>query len=488
MPRKIPQEVQDKLSDRNWLVDMHVHQLFSIVELSKMLKVTPASVTKAIRKNSIQTPSQQALREASNIRKYGVPNPGCIKEFRDKAVYTMTEKYGGHVWSHKGTRYKRNKTCLKKYGNENVGRTEYSINKARETNFSKFGRAHPNQNHIPLDVLDNIENKEWLYEQHVIQKKTLSQIASECGFVDMTIIMNRLRKYGIDTRSFQISFEEKQLVEYIKTLGIETIITNTRKIISPKELDIYLPEYNLAIEYCGVFWHGEFNGKHRSYHKNKLESCNKKDIRLLTIYDEEWNFKTERVKQKIASIIKKQTLHTVYARKCTIKQISVVEKQLFFNKNHIQGDGPSSINYGLFHNNVLLAAIGFIKKSNNTFVLNRFATSCNVPGGFSKLLFYFCKNNTWSKIITFADLRWSQGNVYEKNGFVLDKVLPPDYSYIINSRPCHKFAFRRKYLKRKLQNFDPILSEWENCKANNIDRIWDCGKKRYALTNKQYKV
>jgi hypothetical protein len=488
MPRKIPQDIQNKLSDKNWLLDMHVQQLFSIVELSKMLHVTPAVVRRALKNHSIKTPPQQALREASNTRKYGVPNPGCIKEFRDKALHTMIEKFGGHNWSNKGNRSTRNKTCLERYGNENVGITQYSINKAKETNLKKFGRIHPNQNHIPLSIIECLENKEWLYDQHIIQKKTLSQIASECGLTDMTIIMNRLRKFGIETKSFQSSFEEKQLVEYIKTLGVEQVLTNTRTIIPPKEIDIYLPDYKIAIEYCGLFWHGENNNKHRLYHKNKLKECNKKGIRLLTIYSNEWNYKNECVKQKIASILSKQNLQTVYARKCIIKQVSINEKQIFLNKNHIQGDGPSSINYGLFFENNCIAVIGFIKKTNNVFILNRYSTSCSVPGGFSKLLSYFCRNHVWNKIVTFADLRWSEGNLYEKNNFVLEKILPPDYSYIVNNEPQHKFSFRRKYLLNKLSHYDSSLSEWENCKANNIDRIWDCGKKRYVLNNFSYKI
>ena len=482
MPRIIPQEIRSLLSDKLWLEGMHVQQLFSIVELSKILHVTPNVVRKALRKEGVAVPSQQALREASNKRKYGVANPGSIKEFRDKAMATMTERFGGHCWSTKGNRAKRNETCKQRYGTEAVGGTRYSIDKVRETNMAKYGRAHAKQSHISIENLAKLDDKDWLHNQHIVLKKTLSQIAAECG-TNMSTIMNRLRSFGMDTQLHPTSFEEKQVGDYLRSLGMADIVTNSRAIISPKELDIYLPEFRLAIEHCGLYWHGETAGKPRLYHKNKMVDCNKKGIRLITIYDSEWRHKQECVKRTLAAILNRSQDPTVYARKCEVRQVTTEQKQRFFGEFHLQGDGPSSINYGLFCEQKCVGVIGFVQQAKGVFVLNRYATNCNVPGGFSKLLSHFCKNHEWSKIVSFADQRWSEGGVYEKNGFTLDKVLPPDYAYIVKHVPCHKFNFRRKYLKQRLAVFDPNLSEWENCKANNIDRIWDCGKKRYVLTN-----
>jgi very-short-patch-repair endonuclease len=487
MPKKIPPKTQELLNNAEWLTDMHVRQLFSIVELSKMLKVTPALVTKFLRKNEIHSPTQQALREASNKRKYGVSNPGAVNEFRQKALNTMVQKFGGHVWATgTTTKQRRDETCIQKYGSVNVGGTEYSKHKAKQTNLEKYGRSHVNQSHILPEVLKCIDSRDWLYDQHIIQKKSLTQIAAECGLSDMTIIMNRLRKFGIETQQFQSSYQEKQITEFISSLGITDIVTNTRKVIGPKELDIYLPEYKIAIEYCGLYWHSEQQGKTRTYHRDKLVDCNKKGIRLLTIFDHEWNTKTECVKTKLSHILNKQQTKSIFARKCKIEMVSKTHKVLFFNMHHIQGDGPSSINIGLYSNNICVAVIGFIEKSHGVFILNRYATSKLIPGGFSKLLSFFKRTYKWSKIITFADQRWSEGSLYQHTGFKVETITAPEYYYIINNEPKHKFSFRHKQLKNKLKNYDKQLSEWENCKLNNITRIWDCGKIKYTLTNNDY--
>lgn len=483
MPRKIPPEVLERLNDKNWLIEQHINQLFSIVEISKRLKVTPATVTRALRKFGIQSPSQQALREASNKRKYGVANPGSVPEFRRKALNTMIQKMGGHNWS-QPNRNKRDTTCLKLYGDSNVGKTTYARQKVLQTNLVRYGRKHIKQSHLSTDVINLLENQEWLYNQHVVQQKSLSQIALELGFAgDMTTVMRRMRKHGISTQHFQHSFGEKQIIEFLRQHGITNIQQNTRAVIPPQELDIYLPDYNLAIEYCGLYWHSE-RFKQRLYHRNKMRECNKIGIRLLTIFENEWIYNQEIVKSKILSVLKKNYRTTVFARKCKIIELTKKQKKQFFDNYHIQQDGPGSISYGLVYQDTIVAAITFIKLKNNEYILNRYATNCNVPGGFTRLLSHFQKMNKWTKIITFADMRWSEGKLYENSGFILDKILEPDYQYIINGNLIHKFNFRRKYLPIKLKKFDPLLSEWENCKMNNIDRIWDCGKKRYVLENK----
>ena len=91
---------------------------------------------------------------------------------------------------------------------------------------------------------------------------------------------------------------EDEIVSYIKSFYFGNIILNTREIIKPKELDIWLPELNLAIEYNGLYWHsGDNTGLNE-----KTELCEAKGIKLIHIFENEW--KNLKLRDSIKNIIK----------------------------------------------------------------------------------------------------------------------------------------------------------------------------------------
>ncbi len=78
---------------------------------------------------------------------------------------------------------------------------------------------------------------------------------------------------------------EFELIQSINEIYYGKIFKRTRKIITPQELDIYLPELNLAIEYNGNYWHSIEAGLDKEYHLNKSLLCRAKNIRLIHIYE-----------------------------------------------------------------------------------------------------------------------------------------------------------------------------------------------------------
>ena len=376
---------------------------------------------------------------------------------------------------------KRIETSLKKYNTRMPQQSCVVKDKARNTNIAKYGVHHKNQAHISEENYALLTSKQWLHHQHYVMQRHLSSIASQLG-VDNTTVARHLNGMGLDTQHFFFSTQEREVKEYLETLGV-CVEVNNRSLISPYELDIVMPDHSLAIEYCGLFWHSEQRGKHKNYHKNKLEACNKKGIQLLTIFSDEWINKKYIVKQKL-KVMLGLNRDRLSARSCTICEVSSADKKQFFDGNHIQGSGPGSISFGLKHNNELVACMSFIHSDNDVYTLNRYATSKGIVGGFSKLLSHFKRTVKWKEIVSFADLRWSMGGVYKKTGWTVDKILPPDYSYSQDGHTrTHKFNYRRKYLPKLLKHFDPALSETQNCDANNVLRIWDCGKIRFILVN-----
>jgi hypothetical protein len=359
--------------------------------------------------------------------------------------------------------------------------SEYGKNKTKQTMNELYGKSYTNQQHILPETIQQLTNKEWLYNEHVVLKQSLTQIANDLKINDTTV-GKYLHQHGIKTQIFFTSIGEQQIREFMQSLGI-LVSYNDRSIISPLELDIYMPEYNLAIEYCGLYWHSEQQGKTKQYHANKYKKCKELGIQLITIFEDEWMKQQEQIKRKLQHLIRKNN-DKVYARHTNIVDLSTTQKNRFFNENHIQGTGPGSVTYGLMVNSQVVAAMSFIKQKNGVFVLNRYATSFRVVGGFTKLLNHFKLYNTWTKLVSFADLRWSDGRLYQSTGWQLDKILPPDYYYSPDGHNrIHKFNYRRKNLPRLLKSFDPELSETQNCDINNVLRIWDCGKMRFVILN-----
>lgn len=280
------------------------------------------------------------------------------------------------------------------------------------------------------------------------------------------------------------SKKETDLYTFVKSICPDAI-NSDRSLIKPYELDIVIPSMKIAIEFCGLYWHTDGRrGIDKNYHKNKFDKCNDLGIQLITIFEDEWDDREIQVKNKIKSLLGIDDRPSVYARKCTIGIVSHAEKVAFYNNNHIQGDGGGKISYGLYNNSELVACMTFKVMANGVYYLNRYATSHRVVGGAAKLLTHFKKNHEWSEIISFADCRWSNGNLYYKTGWELDSVSRPDYSYFYKGKRKHKFGFRRKNLEQILgDKFNPAESETVNTAKNGIHRLWDCGKMKFKLTN-----
>ena len=288
-----------------------------------------------------------------------------------------------------------------------------------------------------------------------------------------------------------MSIGEDEIVKYIESLGIKVEVKNRTILDGGKEIDILIPDYNIGIEFDGLKWHSD-EFKEDNYHLNKTLECEKKGIRLIHVFEDEWIYKQDIVKSIISNILGK-TNKRVYARTCKIKEVSKGDKKEFLNNNHLQGDVNSEINLGLFYNDELVSVMTFGKPrinlgnkivNENEWELVRFCNklNTNVIGGASKLLKYFVDNYNPLKIISYADRRWSQGNMYEKIGFIKDHNSQPNYYYIEGINRKNRFKYRKSELVK--EGFDKHKSEREIMKERGINRIYDCGTIVYVWKKK----
>jgi len=250
-----------------------------------------------------------------------------------------------------------------------------------------------------------------------------------------------------------------------------------------KEIDIYLPDYNLGIEFNGLYWHSHIY-KENSYHKVKSDFFEKNNIQIFHIWEDQWLNKKNIIKSMIYNKLNLNT-ERIYARKCIIKEVDYNTKNNFFINNHIQGDCPSKTNIGLFFNDELVSCMSFgkerFKKQSESHELLRFCNklNINVIGGASRLFKHFLKNYSPKNIITFADRRFSQGNLYNVLGFKFIEYTSPNYIYWKNFQIFNRIYFQKHKLKDKLEIFDKDKSEYENMVINGYNRVWDCGNYKF---------
>lgn len=287
-----------------------------------------------------------------------------------------------------------------------------------------------------------------------------------------------------------ISKAEKEVVEYIKSILPKDvkIIENSRSIISPYELDIYIPEKKIAIEYNGVYWHTEKYIEDKYYHYNKWELCKNRGIQLITIWEDDWNLKKDIIKSLLSHKLQCSSNSKIYARKTIIdNKIDTQEARNFCDTNHIQGFSNGTYYFGLRNKESNeLVALSIWRKNKDIMYLDRYCTSKNVPGGFSKLLKYakntFQNTSDIKQIVTFSDNSVSDGNLYEISGFTKDKEIKPDYSYFYKGKRHHKFGFRKiKFKNNPNLLYKENLTEKQLAELNGLERIYDYGKTRWVI-------
>lgn len=451
------------------------------------------------KKEEIQEKAKQTL-----LQKYGVTNAGQTPHARKnhKAVYenpARVEKISQKVANTKKSKYghssynnrsKAKETCNIKYGidnpmqnadiakkSANKRKSMYDPTAIRESNYKRITEGI--QKNFNLEVLTPMEDyvgvasrPEWHFR------------CCDCGHT-----FNKRFDYASLPRclvchpspTYYKSKQELQLLDFVKSAYDGNVISGDRQIINPFEVDIFLPEKKLAIEYCGLYWHSEnSSGKGRLYHRKKLDMLMEQDVQLITVFSDEYEEKKDIVHRMISNKIGCDDRIVLNARQCTSCLVSKEEAKSFHDQHHIQGYAKNSkLHLALEYENKCVMMMSFKNIKNKQWELVRMSSSDRVRGGASKLFTYFIKNYNPVSVLTFADLRWSQGKVYENMGFSLDGNVPPMQSYVIDYQ---KRVSKRALSKSKLveNGHDATLSEWQILQSVNIDRIWDCGKKRFV--------
>ena len=430
-------------------------------------------------KHHLLLPEFLEKRKQTCLKKYGVPNINQVKNTQIKRKNTWIKKYGvAHPHSSALIRDKFKHTCVKKYGVENPSQNKDIQEKIKKTRlkvmYNNLFSSHKFTNLIkPVFCLEDYQGTEnFKYKFQCLKCNNIFE-----DHLDNNRIPRCYNCYPTDTYS---SKYENEIEAWLEALEINRIQRNIRSIISPLELDIYLPDYNLAIEFNGLWSHSEIAGnKDRNYHLNKTNLCKEKGIELIHIFEDEWLNKQAIVK----SIIKNKLGlidNKVYARECEIKEVGK-EALLFLMNNHLQEPITTKHTYGLYYKNELVYLISLSKPRFNKNYGHELIRSCGkidttIIGGFNKLINYAKKELNITSLISYVDKRYFNGKGY-KDWNLLNET-KPNYFYM---KDYQSRESRIKYQKHKIieKEDDKLLTEWELMQLKGYDRIWDCGNLAY---------
>lgn len=465
----------------------------------------------------------------AQLRKNGATCPECGKEQRIKSKTHTTGKYlsrvkevHGDLYDYGQTRYQgmaKNVTVIcKKHGPFKITAANhlYRAQGCPVCGAEKRGKRFSDVNVGQLAAATSIKKHASLFEKRARQvhgdtydyskvqykgmRSRVEIVCPEHGSFFQRPDKHLLRKQGCPMCG-QKSKNEEAVANFLSVFT--QVERRNRSLIGPKELDIYLPEHKLAIEYCGMYWHShtsvedEKQNKHKHYCKHV--ACAEQGVRLITVYESEWLENAKQVKRLLRNAIGKGR-GKLMARKCDLVKVSAAQARKFYDRYHPQGGAGSGEHFALLWNGKIVACMRFTFGNNDrgdnagnaVWTLSRYATRVNVNGGASRLFKAFVDEHRPQKVKSFSDNRYFDGNMYERLGFVLDADVAPDYqvwSQKLGLLP--KPHYQRRNLPKRLrdhgveEHFDPDTdprSEREMTYFMGARRIYDCGKKRWVWT------
>ena len=455
-------------------------------------------------------------------------NINVLNKIRDSQKKTYSQKYGGmHPMQTDDTKNNFKKAILDKYGVESYSKLDVYKRQVKSTKLEKYGCE--NYNNIEKikstclerygvdNVLKNVDIRKNIAENHKIER--FSFIKNYCDIRGISPLFSESEYSGylyknkykflctkcnkvFETDVYKLSHIlcgycnpldkdtlENEIYHFIKSIVNDDVVVKRkdRTVLNGKELDIYIPSENIAIEFNGLYWHSE-NGNNikKYYHLNKSRSCTSKGIRLIHIFENEWIHKKEIV-QSVLRYLLKSKINKIFARDCELRLVEENDKNIFLESNHLQGKDKSSIKYGLYYNDELVSLMTFVKSRFDKKIQYEMYRYCNklntsVIGAASKLFKRFINDHSPKSIISYSDKRYFDGIVYQGLGFNFIENTTPNYWYISPDYKVlfNRMTFQKHKLNKLINNFDSNLTEWQNMQLNGYDRIWDCGNGKWV--------
>ncbi len=239
----------------------------------------------------------------------------------------------------------------------------------------------------------------------------------------------------------------------------------------------------------------------RSAIEEITRSCRRHPV---VITEDRWTAQKEMTRKRLLAHL--ESFFPIYARNCEVRRIGKAEAEAFLNASHSYGDAACRYRYGLFlkrhtghrvsgliQPGTLVAVAEFSnarkwKKGDKTirsYEWTRYASlpDVRINGGMGKMLKHFIKEVEPDDIMSYADLEWSEGSVYEQLGFSLEGHKEP-VTFMID----RESGIRRALGKRSFAYAQDDKGEAQDDKGEAQDYKYFCnlGSNKYRLKLTDY--
>lgn len=418
-------------------------------------------------------PDFEEKRKKTNFEKYGVEYSLQNKEIQAKSKKTLMERYGvDHYSKTDEFKVKMKNTITEKYGVDSYSKSEVFKEKMRQRRIDFLTQHNIDIARINTEnLVEIIKSLSEYYQKDYGYKPSNSDIAYllnyDYTYIEQCTLKNNLKDYiEVEPPS---SLYEHEIADFVRSLGIENVIEHETSAITPYEIDVYIPDYKIGIEFNGNYRHSEYK-RPIKYHQDKSLRGLENGIFIYHIFEYERNdpVMNHKIKMQLRNLFGKNE-RKIPARKCVVREIDLNTKNEFLDLYHIQGADSSSIKLGLFFGDELVSIMCFSKQKffgKYSHELSRFCSKENttVIGGASKLFKYFIKNYTKSgeTIVSYSALVKTRGTIYETLGFKRDHIVEPRY-----------IRFKKNDIKKRYQT--QFKNEAEIMHENGYFRIYDAG-------------
>ncbi len=447
-------------------------------------------------------PDKKEKTKQTCIDKYGGVAPACSTQIREKIKHTNKKLYGvENAMQNKDIAKKSHITNINKYGG--CGNASPELKKKQKETLNKIFGAN---NYMQSEYFYELVSKRHpdIMSIDVINKRyeckcpdlTCNKCTQKSFYIPIKSYNNRKNMTSIYKCTITNPIKDDNSKDTSIELFIKSIldrynisyIPNTRNIISPLEIDIYIPSKKIAIECNGIYYHNSTQKEH-SYHSNKYKLCQLQGVQLLSFW-EDWIYKKPQIVENI--LLSKLGIYNerIYARKCSIKEVDTHDAGVFLNTYHIQGSCPADVKYGLYYEDRLVCIMTFANHRNNIistsgWELTRFCSPFGVQviGGANKLLTHFIRNYNPQNITSFSSNDISNGNLYKQLGFEKGNI-NQSYWYIDKDfKRYHRSSFTKSsIIKKGWRNDKDGWTESEVMNEHGYYQIYDSGQTKWTLT------